>query len=103
VTVPRGRRAAIAGHRRGAWTSQLTTFPKGHLDGLTDLEALPEVRIFRGFARFPWLTLRTDGDVRRVEYEDLAFEDHPLGGPMALRLTVDPSGRVRTVELGHRL
>ena len=61
------------------------------------------MRTFRAFARFPWWTVTIDGDLRRVEYRDLAFEDHPFGGPMALRIAVDRSGVVRDVDLGHKL
>ncbi|MGH7536175.1 MAG: metal-dependent hydrolase, partial [Gemmatimonadales bacterium] len=88
----------------GGWSAvPLTTFPKVPVDGLGELDRSPAVLAFRAFARFPWLTVSADGDLRRVEYRDLAFEDHPFGGPMALRLTVDQSGSVRAVELGHRL
>jgi inner membrane protein len=95
-------------YRAGLWlaggpTPELATFPIEPLDGLAQLEASREVRTFRTFARFPWLTLTSDGDLRRIEYHDLAFADHPFGGPMTLRLTLDPSGAIRTVELGHRL
>ena len=31
------------------------------------------------------------------------LEDHPFGGPMALRITVDHDGIVRAVDLGHKL
>jgi membrane-bound metal-dependent hydrolase YbcI (DUF457 family) len=81
----------------------LAVFPKVSVDGVAGLERMAEVRTFRAFARFVWLTVRTDGELRQVEYRDLAFEDHPLGGPMALRLTVDRSGAVRALELGHKL
>ena len=37
-----------------------------------------------------------------IEYRDLAFADHPLGGPLSLRLWVDESGNVRKFEFGHR-
>lgn len=88
----------------GRWSAApLAVFPKGSLDGLTGLDRSPAVQAFRAFARFPWLTVTGDGDIRRVELQDLAFADHPLGGPMALRLTVDGSGAVRAVALGHRL
>jgi membrane-bound metal-dependent hydrolase YbcI (DUF457 family) len=81
----------------------LTTFPKGALDGLAGLDRTAEVQTFLAFARFPWLTVAADGDLRRVEYWDLAFQDHPLGGPMVLRITVDRSGVVHGVDLGHKL
>ncbi len=67
------------------------------------LDSLPAVRAFRAFARVPWRTVLKDGDARIVEYRDLAFEDHPWGGPMALRLTLDASGALRAIDLGHRL
>lgn len=66
------------------------------------LEALPAVRAFRGVARVPVGSVRREGDGSVVEYRDLAFEDHPGGGPMALRLRLDASGTVRQVEVGHR-
>ena len=81
----------------------VTRFPKGVTDGLAGLDRTAEVRTFLAFARFPWLRVTTDGDLRRVEYWDLAFQDHPLGGPMVLRLTVDRSGVVHGVDLGHKL
>ena len=88
----------------GGWgVVPLTSFPKAPVDGFAGLERSTAVREFRAFARFPWRTVTADGGLRRVEYRDLAFEDHPFGGPMTLRLTVDPSGSVRDVELGHRL
>jgi inner membrane protein len=78
-------------------------FPKESMDGLANLNRTAAVRTFLGFARFPWWTVTTDGDRRQIEYRDLAFEDHPLGGPMALRITVDRDGVVRAVDLGHKL
>jgi inner membrane protein len=80
----------------------LAIFPKESLDGLADLDRTPAVRTFLAFARLPWWTVTTDGDRREIEYRDLAFEDHPFGGPMALRITVDRDGAVRTVDLGHK-
>jgi inner membrane protein len=78
-------------------------FPKESMDGFADLDRTAAVRTFLGFARFPWSTVTTDGDRREIEYRDLAFEDHPFGGPMALRITVDRDGVVRAVDLGHKL
>jgi hypothetical protein len=43
-----------------------------------------------------------DGDGWIIEYEDLAFEDHPFGGPMRLRLRADAAGVVRAAEFDHR-
>ena len=67
------------------------------------VDGLAEVRAFRAFARVPWRTLIADEDGQIVEYRDLAFEDHPWGGPMALRVRLDRAGFVRAVELGHKL
>lgn len=66
------------------------------------LDELPEVRAFKAFARFPWRTRAVDGNDQVVEYRDLAFEDHPWGGPLSLRVRVDPAGAVRAIEFGHR-
>ena len=87
----------------GAPPERLPAFPPVALDGEWRLERLPEVRTFRAFARFPWRTVASAGTGRIVEYRDLAFEDHPFGGPMALRLRLDASGVVRDIHLGHRL
>jgi len=42
-----------------------------------------------------------DGDTQVVVYRDLAFEDHPFGGEMALRVSLDRSGAVRAIQLEH--
>ncbi len=81
----------------------LVIFAKEPRDGLAELDRTAAVRTFLAFARFPWRTVTTNGDLREIEYRDLAFEDHPLGGPMALRITVDRAGVVRGVDLGHKL
>ena len=94
-----GGRVARAVAGRAPWP----VFPKTTADGHTGLDGLPEVKAFRAFARFPWLTVVADGDAQFVEYRDLAFEDHPWGGPMALRLRLDRSGAVTAIELGHKL
>jgi len=64
-------------------------------------DGLPEVQRFRGFARVPWRTFVRDGDTQVVVYRDLAFEDHPFGGEMALRVSLDRSGAVRAIQLEH--
>ena len=66
------------------------------------VEALPAVRAFRAVARVPVGSVRAAASGSVVEYRDWAFEDHPGGGPMALRLRLDASGAVRQVEVGHR-
>jgi membrane-bound metal-dependent hydrolase YbcI (DUF457 family) len=62
----------------------------------------PAVRAFLERARVPWRRAQHDGESWTIEYEDLAFEDHPFGGPMILRLRVDASGVVRAVEVDHK-
>lgn len=46
--------------------------------------------------------LAPDLETQLVELRDLAFEDHPFGGPMTLRIRLDRSGAVRASELGHK-
>jgi hypothetical protein len=41
--------------------------------------------------------------VALTEYHELAFVDHPLGGPMVLRVRVDSFGGVRALKFDHRL
>jgi inner membrane protein len=67
-----------------------------------DLERLREVRVFLSFARFPWKREVYDRGLRLIEYRDLAFADHPLGGPLSLRVWLYESGSVKKMELGHR-
>lgn len=76
-------------------------FPKTSED-LRDLEQLREVKVFLSFARFPWKRKLYDRGLRLVEYRDLAFADHPLGGPLSLRIWLYESGSVKRMELGHR-
>jgi len=87
----------------GRSVAPFTVIAKTVPHGSAALNGLPEVRAFQAFARVPWVTVVPDGDAQIIEYRDLAFEDHPFGGPMALRLRLDRSGTVRTVELGHKL
>jgi len=85
----------------GSNTGTPHLFPKTNTD-LRDLEKLKEVQVFLSFARFPWKLEVEDRGLRLVEYRDLAFADHPLGGPLALRIWLNESGSVRKMELGHR-
>jgi inner membrane protein len=75
-------------------------FPRNNAD-LRSLERQREVRVFLSFARFPWTQESYDGDLRVVQYQDLAFVDHPLGGPMTLRIWLDESGVITKTEFGH--
>ena len=70
--------------------------------GAPVVEHHPAVVAFLERAKVPWRRVMRDGDDWLIEYEDLAFEDHPFGGPMRLRLRVGHSGAVRAVELDHR-
>jgi len=76
-------------------------FPKTNED-VGEVEQLREVQLFLNFARLAWRRVRNEGPIRIIEYRDLAFADHPLGGPLSLRLWVDESGNVRKFEFGHR-
>lgn len=62
----------------------------------------PAVVAFLERAKVPWRRVMRDGDGWIIEYEDLAFEDHPFGGPMRLRLRADAAGVVRAVKFDHR-
>jgi len=79
----------------------LAVFPRPSPEPPPASEEAPVVRAFRGFARVPWGAIEADGDARTLVYRDLAFEDHPFGGEMALRIHLDRSGTVRAVRLGH--
>jgi len=87
----------------GRGTEPLTLMAKPLASPPPALDGLPEVRAFLAFARLPWRTVVVDGDTLVAEYRDLAFEDHPWGGPMALRVRMDRAGTVRTIDLGHKL
>jgi inner membrane protein len=76
-------------------------FSKTNAD-LRDVERLREVQVFLSFARFPWKQEIYDRGLRVIQYQDLAFVDHPLGGPMVLRIWQDEFGAVRRMEFGHR-
>lgn len=59
-------------------------------------EALTEVKTYRWFARFPWVTYRQDDGIHVVEYRDLRFlrpsqEDN---FPFTFRVLLDDEGRV---------
>lgn len=66
--------------------------------------ATPErsVQVFLSFARFPWKQESYDRGRRVVEFQDLAFVDHPMGGPLSLRIRMYESGAIESMEFGHR-
>jgi hypothetical protein len=77
---------------------------EGPAPSVVKVEHHPAVQRFLANARFPWRrTVMEEGGLMTVEYHELAFEDHPFGGPMVLRLQVAASGAVQAVEWGHRL
>jgi membrane-bound metal-dependent hydrolase YbcI (DUF457 family) len=77
--------------------------PEPEEPGLAQLDNHPAVRSFLSLARFPWRRTVQDGGGVVVEYHELAFEDHPFGGPKVLRLRLSRSGAVEAVEWEHRL
>ena len=83
-------------------SSRGTVELRQHGPSLASLEQHVVVRAFLERARVPWRRARPDGGAWMIEYEDLAFEDHPFGGPMVLRLRVDASGTVLSAELDHK-
>jgi inner membrane protein len=85
----------------GSNTNTTRFFAKTHAD-LRDLERLREVQVFLSFARFPWKRELYDRGRRVVEFQDLAFADHPMGGPLSLRIWMYESGSIESVEFGHR-
>ena len=85
----------------GGRAERIVTLPRVTPD--PGLDRVSEVQAFRAFARFPWATGVADGDTQLVELRNLAFEDHPFGGPMTLRIRLDRSGAGRASELGHKL
>lgn len=80
---------------------RLERLPRGpETDLVRRVEALPPVRTYLWFARFPVVTLLEDGDRRIVEFRDLRFTDRLRGrDPFVLRVVVDSQGAVREVIL----
>jgi hypothetical protein len=75
-------------------------YPKTNVDA-PELERLREVQLFLHFARYPWAQVWREGSFRVVEYQELAFADHPLGGPLSLKIWLDEWNNVKKVEFGH--
>ncbi|MEE8177334.1 MAG: metal-dependent hydrolase [Acidobacteriota bacterium] len=59
-------------------------------------EALEEVKTYRWFARFPWVTYRQEGETHVIEYRDLQFlrSSQPDNSPFTFRVSLDNEGRV---------
>ena len=62
---------------------------------------LSEVERYLGFARFPWLTYRQEGDVHVIEYRDLRFARPSNRGemPFTFRIRLDQQGNLLSSEL----
>ncbi len=59
-------------------------------------EALPEVKTYRWFARFPWVSYHQADGIHVIEYRDLQFlrSSQPDNSPFTFRVSLDNEGRV---------
>ena len=59
-------------------------------------EALTEVKTYRWFARFPWVTYHQENGIHVIEYRDLQFLrlSQPDSSPFTFRVSLDEEGRV---------
>jgi hypothetical protein len=60
------------------------------------------VRLFRAFARVPWTRYLTRGGEHIVEYRDLGFGVERRVHDMVLRVVMNASGKVESVDFNHR-
>ncbi len=65
-------------------------------------DAEESVRLFLEFARFPWTRHLQRGEEHIVEYRDLGFGVERRIHDMVLRVVMDASGIVRSVDFNHR-
>ncbi|OGB95807.1 MAG: hypothetical protein A2Z31_04805 [candidate division NC10 bacterium RBG_16_65_8] len=65
-------------------------------------DAIESVRLFRSFARFPWTRYFQRGDDHIVEYRDLRFGTERARHDMVLRVVMNASGTVKSVDFNHR-
>ena len=65
-------------------------------------DAVESVRLFLGFARFPWTRHLQRGEDHIVEYRDLRFGAEHTANDMVLRVVMDASGIVKRVDFNHR-
>jgi len=65
-------------------------------------DAVESVRLFLGFARFPWTRYVQRGDDHIVEYRDIRFGAERAANDMVLRVVMDASGIVKRVDFNHR-
>ena len=78
---------------------RLERLPRGpETDLVRRVEALPPVRTYLWFARFPVVALLEEDGRRVLEFRDLRFSDRlRRRDPFVLRVVVDPSGAVQQV------
>jgi inner membrane protein len=65
-------------------------------------DAMDSVRRFRAFARVPWTRYLTRGEEHIVEYHDLSFGAERRVHDMVLRVVMNASGVVESVDFNHR-
>lgn len=65
-------------------------------------DAVESVRLFLRFARFPWTRHFQRGEEHIVEYRDLRFGAERTANDMVLRVVMDASGIVKSVDFNHR-
>ncbi|MBI4736553.1 MAG: metal-dependent hydrolase, partial [candidate division NC10 bacterium] len=65
-------------------------------------DAVDSVRLFLGFARFPWTRHLQRGEEHIVEYRDLRFGTERTANDMVLRVVMDALGIVKRVDFNHR-
>ncbi|MBI3085515.1 MAG: metal-dependent hydrolase [candidate division NC10 bacterium] len=78
----------------------LTQAPRNSFVARSD--AVESVRLFLGFARFPWTRHLQRGEDHIVEYRDLRFGAEHTANDMVLRVVMDASGIVKRVDFNHR-
>ena len=72
-------------------------------DGLFPMAGeLEEVQAFLQFARFPWMTVRRDGEQTILAYYDLRFGTAPHHHDFRLQVILDGTGAVKHTWLNHR-
>lgn len=65
-------------------------------------DAVMSVRLFRSFARFLWTRHFQRGEEHIVEYRDLRLGAEHTANDMVLRVAMDTSGVVKSVDFNHR-
>jgi inner membrane protein len=65
-------------------------------------DATEAVRLFLTFARFPWTRYLQRGEDHIVEYRDIRFGAERTANDLVLRVVMDASGVVKSVDFNHR-